>query len=184
MTDLRKIPVLELNAAFEPTAIINARRAFVLLAKGAAEMEEVSEIKVHSGHRSHLVPSVIRLTRYRRVPRRTRMISRRGILTRDRHQCLYCGKIKGAFELTLDHVIPRSRGGASSYENLVACCQPCNHRKADRTPEEAGMKLLRKPLPYTVFSSRFMLREAALDRPDWQRYLWYKNDTPQGEVVQ
>ena len=184
MTDLRKIPVLELNAAYEPCSIISARRAFVLLAKGAAEMESVSEVEVHSGHRLHLVPSVIRLTKYRRIPRRTRMISRRGILTRDHHTCCYCGKIKGGFELTLDHVTPKSRGGASDWSNLVAACQPCNHRKSNRTPEEAGMKLLRRPLPYTIFSSRAILRESAIDRPDWQRYLFYRNDTPQGEVVQ
>jgi 5-methylcytosine-specific restriction endonuclease McrA len=179
MIDLRKIAVLELNAAYEPTGIVSARRAFVLLAKGAAVMEEVSEVQIRSGRQSHLVPSVIRLTKYRRVPRRTRVISRRGILTRDHHTCAYCGKVKGGFELTLDHIIPRSRSGPSTWENLVACCQPCNNRKADRTPEEAGMKLLRKPLPYTVFSSRFILREAAVDREDWQRYLFYKNTTPQ-----
>lgn len=182
--DLGKIVVLQLNAAYEPVAFVSARRAFVLLSKGAAVMESVSEVQVRSGHQAHLVPSVIRLSKYRRVPRRTRMISRRGILTRDKHTCSYCGKEKGGFELTLDHIVPKSRGGPSSWENLVSACQPCNHRKADRTPEEAGMKLLRKPLPYTVFSSRFILREAAVDREDWQRYLFYKNTTPQAEVVQ
>lgn len=182
MTDLRKTAVLVINAAYEPTALISGRRAFVLLAKEAAVLEAVSEVEIHSGRQAHLVPSVIRLVRYRRVPRRTRMISRRGILTRDHHTCAYCGAVKGGFELTLDHIHPRSRGGPSTWENLVACCKPCNHRKADRTPEEAGMKLLRKPLPFTVFSNRAILREAAVDNPVWQKYLFYRNDTPQ--VVQ
>ncbi len=188
MTDLRKIPVLVINAAYEPALITSARRAFVLLSKTddngnpIAVMEDMSECRINGGR--WIIPSVIRLTRYRHVPRKTRDITRRGILARDQHTCMYCGKKGGAAGLTLDHIHPKSRGGQGSWENLVASCSPCNNRKANKTPEEAGMKLLRRPLPYTVFSSRFMLREAALNQPSWQRYLWYKNDTPQGEVIQ
>ena len=185
MTDLKKIAVLTLNSAYEPSSIISARRAFVLLAKEAAVLEAVSDLEVHSGGgRPHLVPSVIRFIKYRRVPRRIRVISRRGILTRDSHTCMYCGKVKGGFELTLDHIHPKSRGGLSTWENLVAACHPCNHRKAARTPEEAGMKLIRKPLPFSVFSNRWMLRQAGIDNKIWQRYLFYENTTPQGEAVQ
>lgn len=182
MIDLRKIPVLVLNAAYEPALIASARRAFILLAKGAAVMEAVTEREIHSGgHRPHLVPSVIRLTKYRHIPRKTRIISRRGILTRDNHTCQYCGLVKGGFELTLDHIIPRSRSGPSTWENLVACCHKCNNRKADRTPEESGMKLARRPTPFTIYTNRFMLREAGVDRPEWKRYLFYENTTPQAQ---
>ena len=191
MTDLKKVPVLVINAAYEPALITTARRAFILLSKTDAQghpiavIEAFTDVSIHSGgNRPHLIPSVIRLTRYRHVPRRARVISRRGILTRDRHTCMYCGVQKGGFELTLDHIQPKSRGGPSSWENLVAACHPCNHRKANRTPEEANMKLIRRPLPFTVFSHRWVMRESAVDRPDWQPFLFYKNTTPQGEVVQ
>ena len=82
------------------------------------------------------MPSVIRLLAYRHIPQQTRALSRKNILLRDRNTCQFCTRVFPAAELTLDHVIPRSRGGRSSWENLVACCYTCNNRKGDRTPEE------------------------------------------------
>lgn len=180
--DLKRIAVLKINSSYEPIQLCSARDAFRLMAKGAAVMQEVSEYRINRGR--IILPSVIRLTRYRHIPRRSRDITRRGILTRDHYACNYCGKIKEGGQLTLDHIIPKSRGGSNSWENLTACCFQCNNRKGDRTPEEAGMPLLRRPLPYSVFSSRFMLREAAVDTPSWQRYLFFENTTPQGETIQ
>jgi 5-methylcytosine-specific restriction endonuclease McrA len=127
-------PVLVLNASYEPINICAARRALVLVLKGIAAAEEHSSSAVHSARRSLRVPSVIRLLEYRRIPHQTRALSRKNILMRDRYTCQYCLKVLPAAELTLDHVIPRARAGESAWENLVACCHPCNNRKGSRTP--------------------------------------------------
>ena len=112
-------PVLVLNASYEPINICAARRALVLVLKGIAAAEEHSSAAVHSPRRVLKVPSVIRLLEYRRIPHQTRALSRKNILMRDRYTCQYCLKVLPAAELTLDHVIPRSRAGESAWENLV-----------------------------------------------------------------
>src|ERR1700742_4904296 len=125
-------PVLVLNASYEPINICGARRALVLVLKGVARTEEEQGTLLHS-HRMNLqMPSVIRLLEYRRIPHQTRALSRKNILLRDRNTCQYCGVLLSSSDLTLDHVIPRSRGGSSSWENLVACCHPCNRKKGNR----------------------------------------------------
>lgn len=91
------------------------------------------------------VPRVIRLTRYDRVPRFTMRFSRKNLFARDAHQCQYCGETPGATRLSFDHVVPRSRGGGTSWENVVCCCFDCNARKGNKTPSEAGMSLLKPP---------------------------------------
>src|SRR5450432_3950531 len=141
-TRLQK-PVLVLNASYEPINICAARRALVLVLKGIASAEEVSSHAVHSSRRTLRVPSVIRLLEYRRIPHQTRALSRKNIMMRDRYTCQYCHRTMPSGELTLDHVIPRSRGGASSWENLVACCHGCNRRKGNQLPHEANMRLFR-----------------------------------------
>jgi len=118
------------------------------------------------------LPSVIRLLVYRHVPVRLQVTTRRNILMRDSYRCQYCGLKFHGSELTLDHVIPRSQGGRNSWENLVACCRKDNHRKADRTPEAAGMPLLRRPLPASVHTRRFILRSMGLEVNEWSRYLY------------
>ena len=133
-------PVLVLNASYEPLHVCAARRALTLIVKDAAHIQEHAGREVHAGI---MFPTVIRLKAYRKVPHRAQVLTRRNILVRDGYQCQYCGSTFSAMELTLDHVIPRSRGGLSTWENLVACCSADNRRKADRTPEEAGMPLLR-----------------------------------------
>ncbi len=180
--NLQNIPVLMLNASYEALCFVSGKRAFTMLAKGKAEMEATTNLTAHSGRRPHLVPSVIRLRDYRRVPRRTRTLSRKSILARDENTCQYCLAEHSASKLTLDHIIPRSRGGASSWENLIAACFTCNNIKADRTPEEAGMPLRYRPKPFTVHTSRQLLRAAA-NRPEWRKYLYYENDTPQETLV-
>ena len=115
-------PVLVLNASYEPINICGARRALVLVLKGVARTEEEQGATLHAQTLNVKMPSVIRLLEYRRIPHQTRALSRKNILLRDRNMCQYCQVVLTASELTLDHVIPRSRGGLSTWENLVACC--------------------------------------------------------------
>jgi 5-methylcytosine-specific restriction endonuclease McrA len=166
-------PVLVLNATFEPINVTAVRRAMVLMLKGVAQAEEINHTKVHSASRSLAVPSVIRLLAYRHIPQQTRALSRKNILLRDRNTCQFCRSILPASELTLDHVLPRSRGGRSSWENLVACCYQCNNRKGDRTPEEAGLALTRRPRPFTLHTSRQLMRLIGNKDEKWRKYLFY-----------
>lgn len=166
-------PVLVLNASYEPINVCAARRAIVLVFKGIAAAEEDSSHAVHSSRRTLRVPSVIRLLEYRRIPCQTRALSRKNILMRDRYTCQYCLKVLPTGELTLDHVIPRSRAGDSGWENLVACCHSCNNRKGSRTPEEAGMKLTRQPRPFSLHTSRHLMRLLGKSDEQWRKYLFY-----------
>src|ERR1041385_8772831 len=115
-------PVLVLNASYEPINICGARRALVLVLKGVAAAQEEAMTAVHSTRTAMRLPSVIRLLEYRRIPHQTRALSRKNILMRDRYTCQYCHRTFTSGELTLDHVIPRSRAGETTWENLVACC--------------------------------------------------------------
>lgn len=166
-------PVLVLNASYEPINVCAARRALVLVLKGVASAEEHAPAYVRSARHAVPLPSVIRLLEYRRIPHQARALSRKNILLRDRFTCQYCGQTFPASELTLDHVVPRSRGGESSWENLVACCYRCNNRKGNRTPEEAGMKLIRIPRPFTLHTSRHLMRMLARSDEQWRKYLFY-----------
>ena len=166
-------PVLVLNASYEPINVCAARRAIVLILKGIASAEEHSQIRVHSALDSFRLPSVIRLLEYRRIPHQTRALSRKNILMRDRFTCQYCLRTMPSSELTLDHVIPRSRAGESAWENLVTCCHPCNNRKGGRTPEEAGMPLVRQPRPYSLHTSRHLMRVLAKSDTQWRKYVFY-----------
>jgi 5-methylcytosine-specific restriction endonuclease McrA len=166
-------PVLVLNASYEPINICAARRALILVLKGVASAEETSLNSVHSARNTMHLPSVIRLLEYRRIPRQTRALSRKNILMRDRYTCQYCHKTLPSAELTLDHVIPRSRAGESNWENLVACCNPCNNRKGNRTPDEAGFKLLRQPRPFSLHTSRHLMRMLGKGEAQWRKYLFY-----------
>jgi len=166
-------PVLVLNASYEPINICAARRALVLVLKGVASAEEHATNHVHSSRHTMPMPSVIRLLEYRRIPMQTRALSRKNILMRDRYTCQYCLKTSPSGELTLDHVIPRSRHGETTWENLVACCHYCNNRKGNRTPEEAGMKLARAPRPFSLHTSRHLMRLLAKSDDQWRKYLFY-----------
>ena len=150
-------PVLVLNASYEPINVCAARRALVLVLKGVAMR----------------LPSVIRLLEYRRIPHQSRALSRKNILLRDRNTCQYCATVLPSGELTLDHVIPRSRGGSSTWENLVACCHPCNRRKGNQSPMEAGMKLMREPRAFNLHTSRHIMRLMGRSDDKWRKYLFY-----------
>lgn len=166
-------PVLVLNASYEPIHVCVARRALILLLKGVASAEELSNDEVHSPSKVVPVPSVIRLLEYRRIPRQTRALSRKNILLRDRFTCQYCGHVFSASELTLDHVMPRSRGGKSSWENLVTSCRRCNNHKGDRLPDEAKMQLRRRPRPFNLHTSRSLMRLLGNHQETWRKYLFY-----------
>ena len=166
-------PVLVLNASYEPINICAARRALVLVLKGVASAEELTNVQLQSARRHVDLPSVIRLLEYRRIPQQARALSRKNILMRDRYTCQYCHRAANSGQLTLDHVHPRSRGGESTWENLVACCHTCNNRKGNRTPEEAGMKLARQPRPFSLHTSRHLMRLLGSSESHWRKYLFY-----------
>ncbi len=166
-------PVLVLNATYEPINITAARRAVVLVLKGVATTEEENGSFIHSTRLAIRIPSVIRLTHFRRIPYQTRALSRKNILLRDRYTCQFCGRVLPASELTLDHVVPRSRGGHTDWDNLVACCHSCNNLKGDRLPDEAGLKLKRPPRPFTLHTSRQLMRMMGKSDERWRKYLFY-----------
>ncbi len=164
------LSVLVLNYNYEPLNICALRRALVLVLRGKAEVLE------HNGHDivtpSQVIkaPSVIRLAHIVKRPMPQVKLSRREVFRRDHYTCQYCGISTN--DLTLDHVLPRHRGGDHSWENLVSACRQCNHRKGGRTPEEARMKLRKQPLrphagPYYAIERR--IRSNACE--DWRKFL-------------
>ena len=160
--------VLVLNASYEPLNVTTLRRAYVLVYKGKAEVIESLERPLRSATDTYEWPHVIRLITYVRVPRAVqRKISRRALFARDGWKCVYCGTASG--RLTLDHVVPRSRGGDSVWENVVTSCAPCNLRKGNRTLEEVNMVLHRPPrAPAPVL---FIHLAAPKIPTGWRQYL-------------
>lgn len=167
--NLNSARVLILNASYEPLHVCSVKRAVSLLMQEAAERVEDSDRVLRAPTSVFPVPSVIRLRRYIRRPHRQRVaFNRKNVFRRDDNACQYCGVHSS--DLTLDHVLPRSRGGPTSWENVVACCRRCNAKKRDRTPEEAGMALNRKPhAPRFIFSAAYGLLPN-ID-PIWEKYL-------------
>lgn len=165
-------PVLVLNQNYQPLNVCNARRAIVLLGRGKAETLIDASEHISTVSRRVPVPSVIRLFYMVKRPLVRRRLSRRAIFYRDGFRCQYCGKSTG--DLTLDHILPRSRNGQHTWGNVVSACIPCNHRKAGRTPREANMRLLNKPAPprpnpYYIFHHRHILDE-------WRQFMpWLDN---------
>ncbi|GBD26054.1 CRISPR-associated endonuclease Cas9 [bacterium HR30] len=170
-TSVLNSKVLVLNRSFLPVHITSVRRAFCLLYQGLAHAVDqeyrtfdfeswaqlsatVHDERIGLVDRVIRVPRVILLLAFDRVPKRRVRFSRFNIYSRDRNTCQYCGKVFPRSELNLDHVVPRSRGGKSTWENVVCSCHECNRRKGGRTPEEAGMRLLRPPR-----------------RPDWTPFM-------------
>ena len=163
------LPVLVLNQSYEPLTICRARRAVVLIYRGKAEMLENGVGFIHSITATFPLPSVIRLAYLIKRPYREKKLTRLEVFNRDRYTCQYCGK--ETRQLTLDHIIPRHRGGQHTWENVVSACVPCNRRKAGRTPKEARMRLIRSPTypsnsPF--FSIPYHYRQT---KQEWQKYL-------------
>lgn len=136
--------VLVLNQNYEPLSVCSARRAFLLIFMGKAEMiEPYDGFKIRSILRSYPLPSIVRLDRYIKSPQKKILLTRKNIIIRDNHTCAYCGSSRG--NMTVDHVIPKNQGGTDTWENLVCACERCNNLKGDRTPSKAGLRLRVKP---------------------------------------
>jgi 5-methylcytosine-specific restriction endonuclease McrA len=158
---------LVLNAGYEPLAVVSFKRAIVLVMNEKATIVAAdAENPVFGSARSWDRPSVIILRRYVRVPSgRSVPVSRRGVLRRDAHRCGYCGSSAN----TIDHILPRSRGGKDSWENLIACCLSCNNSKGDKTPQEMNWKLRMNPkAPHGI---SWLVRGIEREMPDWEEFL-------------
>jgi 5-methylcytosine-specific restriction endonuclease McrA len=139
---------LLLNATYEPLKVVHWRKAVTLWCQGKVEVISTYDNReIRSVTFSFKLPSVIRLLRYIKIKRRIDYVpfSRANIYARDDHTCQYCGDELPSSELTFDHVLPVAHGGRKDWENIVTCCIPCNRRKGGRTPEQAGMHLIRVP---------------------------------------
>ena len=162
-------PVLVLNQNYEPLNVCRVRRAVVLIYRGRAEMLEDGSGFIHSANRIFPVPSVIRLDYFIKRPRPKRKLTRLEVFNRDQYTCQYCGK--ETRQLTLDHILPRYRGGQHTWENVVSACIPCNRRKAGRTPSEARMKLTRPPSPPRGNLFFYIPSHYLQTQNGWQKYL-------------
>jgi len=160
--------VLVLNQNYEPLNVCNARRAFLLVDRGKAEVLEHAEGALRSAFQTFPLPSVIRLIYMIRRPRPQMRLTRREIFVRDRYTCQYC--CKQSRDLTIDHVMPRHRGGRHTWENLVSACRACNHRKAGRTPKEANMALLNEPRRPPA-SSYYVFYHYLESQSDWRKFI-------------
>ena len=158
---------LVLNAGYEPLAVVSFKRALVLVMNGKASViacDDEHPVVASSGDWDR--PSVILLTHYVRLPSgRSVPVSRRGVLRRDAHRCGYCG----GSAATIDHVLPRSRGGADSWENLIACCLRCNNEKGDRTPQEMGWAM--RSTPRAPHGTAWLVRGVERAQPQWEEFL-------------
>ncbi|MGX7679143.1 HNH endonuclease [Jatrophihabitans sp. DSM 45814] len=159
---------LVLNASYEPLCVVPTRRAVVLLLAEKAIMVEAGDELMHSATTSIQIPHVVKLCRYVRVPYRRQIpLTRRAVLARDAHRCVYCAVRAD----TIDHVVPRSRGGRNEWTNVVAACARCNHRKGSRLLSEIGWSLPRPPVQPSA-TVALVLGWAKRD-PSWDRYLGY-----------
>lgn len=157
---------LVLNAGYEPLAVVSFRRAVVLVLAGKATVVAAHAEEVVGATTRFVRPSVVLLHRYVRAPYATHVpVSRRGVLRRDGHRCAYCG----GSATTVDHVMPRSRGGVDSWANLVGCCVRCNNVKGNRTPEEMGWTM--RSRPYTPRGSAWVVKGAEQRDPAWEAFL-------------
>lgn len=162
--------VLVLNTNYEPLNVCTMRRAMALVMLGKAEVLELRDKPLRTCERSLEAPSVLRMRYTVRRPMPQLRLSRHSILARDNYTCQYCG-VKGK-DLTIDHVVPKWAGGPQTWDNLVACCRRCNLKKGDKTPQQAHMKLARKPKrPHFVPYLSLPVYLKAQDRNDWDFYL-------------
>jgi 5-methylcytosine-specific restriction endonuclease McrA len=165
---------LLLNATFEPLDVVHWQRAMILWAQGKVEIVETHDKEVRSVSFTFKLPSVVRLLKFVRTRRRPQVqFTRANIYTRDNYTCQYCAKGFHSEDLTFDHVVPSSQGGIKSWENIVTCCFKCNRKKADKTPEQAGMHLLREPKK-PVYNPIFRVTMGIKRTPEsWRDYLYW-----------
>ena len=162
--------VLVLNQDHTPLTICSVQRAFLLVFLQKADLLcIIKNRRLRSVSKAYPFPSVIKINRYVNRPYHGVVLSRHNIFKRDRHKCQYCETAK---DLTLDHVVPRSKGGISSWTNLVTACKECNAKKGDNTPEKAGMKL--KAAPFRPSYVSFIGLANGVLRKEWEPYLGLK----------
>jgi 5-methylcytosine-specific restriction endonuclease McrA len=158
-----------LNQSYEPLTVCSVQKAVILVFLNKADIViEHPQRKIRTVNTSFPFPSVIRLSHYKRIPYRGIMLSRKNILRRDGHRCQYCGGTSAP--LTVDHIIPRARGGPDTWENLVTACLPCNNRKRDHSPERAGMKL--SSVPHRPSRVSFIAQSVHHVDELWKPYLF------------
>jgi len=169
--------VLLLNQSYEPISVINWKKAITLVTLGKVEVvEEYNNKNIRSKFLILRMPAVVRLLRNFRRPRKRVKFNRQNILARDRWRCQYCGCKFVAKELTYDHVIPKSRGGKTCWENIVTCCMPCNSSKGDRTPQEANMRVRKQPTrPDWVPIFTISVSQMSIPEP-WKEFCYWGED--------
>ena len=157
---------LVLNATYEPLCVVPVRRAVVLILKDKAQLVHATDQRIHSEHLAMPAPSVVRLSYFVKVPFQARVaLNRKAVFARDGHRCQYCG----ASAENIDHVVPRSRGGSHTWENVVAACRRCNTRKEDRLLHESGLVLRGKPS--APKSLTWLTLAYGAVHPHWEQYL-------------
>ena len=167
---------LVLSQSYEPVNIISVRRAITLLFLGKVEVIEEYDGNVKTTALVIKIPAVVRLLKAFRRHRKPVKFSRVNIYGRDKYACQYCGAKKAISELTYDHVVPRSRGGKTVWTNIATCCSDCNCRKANRTPEEAGMKLRKVPVQPAA-TPVLIVTISRTSTPDaWRDYLYWTQE--------
>ena len=163
--------VLALNQDFSPMAVCTVQRAFILVYMNKAELiKKVGDKYIRTVTSSFPMPAVVKLNRYIHIPYKSVVLSRNNIFKRDNFTCQYCGATEN---LTLDHVIPRSKGGGTNWKNLITACKSCNAKKGDNTPESAGMALEKKPYKpsYIIFLRDF----SGFTKDEWRPFLIQNN---------
>jgi len=163
-----ELMTLKLDSVYKPVGIVSWRDALVLVITKKAYAVELYQTYVHSAREIFQLPSVIALKRYVNINFLRPVCSRKNIILRDENSCQYCGKQFLSEDLTMDHVVPKSQGGKKSWKNIVAACKPCNQKKGSRTPEQAGMELLKDPEP---LSGAGMIKRRSKLRSQWENYL-------------
>jgi 5-methylcytosine-specific restriction endonuclease McrA len=172
VVDLDQYRVLLLDKAFRPLRAVNWRRAILLDLSGRVEVLQYYDRVVHTPSRQFAMPAVIRVPNWvERVPTSV-ALTRRNVILRDSNTCVYCGFVGTGRELTIDHVLPRSRGGRTEWANVAAACAPCNRKKGDRTPAEAGMELAVIPRPPSALQlGRRGMVTVGEPPPEWVAWL-------------
>ena len=166
---MMELMTLKLDSAYKPVGIVSWRDALVLVITEKAYAVEVYETYVRSAREVFQLPSVIALKKYINIDFLKPVCSRKNIILRDENICQYCGKEFSSDDLTMDHIIPKAKGGKKSWKNIVTACKPCNQKKGSRTPEQAGMRLLRVPRPLT--GPVMIKRRSNNFHSHWKNYL-------------
>ena len=175
--------VLVLNSSYEAINICTARRAILLLLAEKADRLENSELEVRSSLMTMPMPEVIRLHRFIKLPYRPIPFCRKNIMLRDNNTCQYCGKRFSIDQLTIDHVIPLSRGGRDTWINVCVACRSCNHKKGNYLLEEIGMNLLSRPHRPKLPSFLHLVRIIGEQRHVWRKYLFFDEAVESEAVV-